>query len=113
MKQIFSYLIPYRARMAVGFSIKVAATIVELLIPWALSIMVHWLCVCVGRCNDFICDSCAVWKYRSKPHGIACCQKYNRENPSAAVFKDQLFICQTAGADRAGITNFKINIRYL
>lgn len=40
MKQIFSYLIPYRARMAVGFSIKVAATIVELLIPWALSIMV-------------------------------------------------------------------------
>ena len=27
MKQIFSYLIPYRARMAVGFSIKVAATI--------------------------------------------------------------------------------------
>ena len=34
MKQIFSYLIPYRARMAVGFSIKVAATIVELLIPW-------------------------------------------------------------------------------
>ena len=38
MKQIFSYLIPYRARMAVGFSIKVAATIVELLIPWALSI---------------------------------------------------------------------------
>ena len=40
MKQIFSYLIPYRARMALGFSIKVAATIVELLIPWALSIMV-------------------------------------------------------------------------
>lgn len=40
MKQIFSYLIPYRARMAVGFAIKVAATIVELLIPWALSVMV-------------------------------------------------------------------------
>ena len=40
MKQIFSYLIPYRARMAVGFVIKVAATIVELLIPWALSVMV-------------------------------------------------------------------------
>ena len=40
MKQIFSYLIPYRARMAVGFAIKVSATIVELLIPWALSIMV-------------------------------------------------------------------------
>ena len=29
MKQIFSYLIPYRARMALGFSIKVAATIVD------------------------------------------------------------------------------------
>ncbi len=40
MKQIFSYLVPYRARMAVGFAIKVAATIVELLIPWALSVMV-------------------------------------------------------------------------
>lgn len=40
MKQIFPYLIPYRARMAVGFVIKVAATIVELLIPWALSVMV-------------------------------------------------------------------------
>lgn len=40
MKQIFSYLVPYKARMAVGFAIKVAATIVELLIPWALSVMV-------------------------------------------------------------------------
>ena len=40
MKQIFSYLIPYKARMAAGFVIKVAATIVELLIPWALSVMV-------------------------------------------------------------------------
>ena len=25
----------------------------------------------------------------------------------------KLFICQTAGADRTGVTNFKINIRYL
>lgn len=40
MKQIFSYLLPYKARMALGFCIKVAATIVELLIPWALSVMV-------------------------------------------------------------------------
>lgn len=40
MKQIFSYLVPYKARMVVGFAIKVAATIVELLIPWALSVMV-------------------------------------------------------------------------
>ena len=40
MKQIFHYLLPYRGRMFFGFCIKVAATIVELLIPWALSVMV-------------------------------------------------------------------------
>lgn len=40
MKQILGYLFPYRARMAVGLLIKVSATIVELLIPWALSVMV-------------------------------------------------------------------------
>ena len=117
MKQIFSYLIPYRARMAVGFSIKVAATIVELLIPWALSIMVDKVIptenIGFVFAWGFICASCAAWKYRCKSHGIACCQKYNRKNPSSAVFKDKLFICQTAGADRTGITNIKINIRYL
>ena len=40
MKQIFSCLKPYAGRMTVGFVIKVAATIVELLIPWALSVMI-------------------------------------------------------------------------
>ena len=121
MKQIFSYLIPYRARMALGFSIKVAATIVELLIPWALSIMVDKVIptenigfvFAWGGVMILFALLALTWKYRGKPHGIACCQKYNRKNPSAAVFKDQLFICQTAGADRTGITNFKINIRYL
>ncbi len=40
MKQILSCLKPYIGRMSVGFAIKVAATIVELLIPWALSVMI-------------------------------------------------------------------------
>lgn len=40
MKQILSCLKPYKGRMAVGLAIKVLATIVELLIPWALSVMV-------------------------------------------------------------------------
>lgn len=40
MKQILKCLKPYLGRMTVGFVIKVAATIVELLIPWALSVMV-------------------------------------------------------------------------
>jgi len=40
MKQILSCLRPYIGRMSVGFAIKVAATIVELLIPWALSVMI-------------------------------------------------------------------------
>lgn len=40
MREIFKYLKPYRVRMAVGFAVKVMSTIVELLIPWALSVMV-------------------------------------------------------------------------
>lgn len=40
MKQILSCLKPYIGRMSIGFAIKVAATIVELLIPWALSVMI-------------------------------------------------------------------------
>lgn len=40
MKQIFRFLRPYVGRMTVGLAIKVTATIVELLIPWALSVMI-------------------------------------------------------------------------
>ncbi len=40
MKQIFQFLRPYVGRMTVGLAIKVTATIVELLIPWALSVMI-------------------------------------------------------------------------
>ena len=40
MKQIFQFLRPYVGRMTVGLAIKVTATIVGLLIPWALSVMI-------------------------------------------------------------------------
>ena len=40
MKQIFRFLVPYRKRMALGFSLKVLSTVFELLIPWALSVMI-------------------------------------------------------------------------
>ena len=37
MSQVFSYLKPYRARMALGFSIKVLGTVIELFLPMILS----------------------------------------------------------------------------
>ncbi len=40
MKKLFPFLRPYLGRMTLGFAIKVAGTIAELLIPWALSVMV-------------------------------------------------------------------------
>ena len=40
MKQIFGFLKPYGRRMAIGFVIKVFATAAELLIPWALAVMI-------------------------------------------------------------------------
>lgn len=40
MRSIFRALKPYVGRMTVGFIIKVAGTIAELMIPWALSVMV-------------------------------------------------------------------------
>ena len=40
MKQIFRFLVPYRKRMALGLSIKILSTVFELLIPWALSVMI-------------------------------------------------------------------------
>ena len=40
MRQIFGFLKPYAKRMTIGFVIKVVATIAELLIPWALKVMI-------------------------------------------------------------------------
>ncbi len=40
MRQIFGFLKPYIKRMSVGFVIKVIATVAELLIPWAMAIMI-------------------------------------------------------------------------
>ncbi len=40
MRQIMKFLRPYYRRMTVGLAIKILATIVELLIPWALSVMI-------------------------------------------------------------------------
>lgn len=37
MKRVFSYLLPYRLRMAVGFLIKVAGTVAELFLPFVLT----------------------------------------------------------------------------
>ena len=116
MKQIFSYLIPYRARMAVGFSIKVAATIVELLIPWALSIMVDkviptenigfvfaWggvmiLFALLALLGNIVANRMASLVARNTTERIRL-----------QLFSKISFL----GADRTGITNFKINIRYL
>ncbi len=39
MKRLFSYLVPYKARMAVGLTIKVLGTLVELAIPYILSVI--------------------------------------------------------------------------
>ena len=114
MKQIFSYLIPYRARMAVGFSIKVAATIVELLIPWALSIMVDKVIPTENIGFVFAWGGVMIlFAILALLGNIVANRMASLVARNAAVFKDQLFICQTAGADRTGITNFKINIRYL
>lgn len=40
MRQIFGFLKPYMKRMGVGFTIKVIATVAELLIPWAMAVMI-------------------------------------------------------------------------
>ena len=37
MKRILSYLIPYKTRMIIGFSIKVMGTLSELFIPFLLT----------------------------------------------------------------------------
>ncbi len=37
MKKIFTYILPYRRRMALGFSIKVAGTVAELFLPFILT----------------------------------------------------------------------------
>lgn len=39
MKRLFSYLVPYKARMTVGLTIKVLGTLVELAIPYILSVI--------------------------------------------------------------------------
>ena len=46
MKTVFKYLFPYRRRMALGLSIKISGTLVELLLPYILS---HILDVVVPR----------------------------------------------------------------
>ena len=107
--------------MAVGFSIKVAATIVELLIPWALSIMVDkviptenigfvfaWggvmiLFALLALLGNIVANRMASLVARNTTERIRL-QLFS---------KISFFICQTAGADRTGITNIKINIRYL
>lgn len=43
MRQIFGFLGPYKKRMAVGFLIKVVATVAELLIPWAIARMIDYV----------------------------------------------------------------------
>ena len=106
--------------MAVGFSIKVAATIVELLIPWALSIMVDkviptenigfvfaWggvmiLFALLALLGNIVANRMASLVARNTTERIRL-----------QLFSKISFLCQTAGADRTGITNFKINIRYL
>ena len=41
MKIVFQYLKNYYGRMGLGFAIKVAGTLVELMLPYILSIVIH------------------------------------------------------------------------
>ena len=45
MKRIFSYLAPYKMRMALGISIKILGTVAELLIPFILTYILEHVIV--------------------------------------------------------------------